>query len=250
MVIRRGRPFANDDPEGPASCKWSSRGASLLQMMIQRDWPLANDHPERLASLKWSSSGVGLLQMIILQSVTPVTPITLVTSARIQIQSRRPFWNYLFLFIQKENGLKSLFSFRFKVYGIEGGVKNVKRCQSNKKTIIVCDLPQMFVLAQRVASLCKIIEALWGTLRHSLPLVNIPDTRTPEVTGGSRSQKDTKWQNQIRIWAFLWLAVYIAIDHSHHQHSCVNLFLKSNLIKHLGPEAPPDGSSDNNGSLF
>ena len=32
----RGRPLANDDPEGPASCKWSSGGAGLLQMMIRR----------------------------------------------------------------------------------------------------------------------------------------------------------------------------------------------------------------------
>ena len=33
-------------------CKWSSGGASLLQMMIQRDQPLANSHPEGPASCK------------------------------------------------------------------------------------------------------------------------------------------------------------------------------------------------------
>ena len=27
MIIRRGRPLANGDPEGPASCKWSFGGA-------------------------------------------------------------------------------------------------------------------------------------------------------------------------------------------------------------------------------
>ena len=36
MVIQRGWPLENDDPEGPASCKWSSGGAGLLQMIIQR----------------------------------------------------------------------------------------------------------------------------------------------------------------------------------------------------------------------
>ena len=63
MIIRRGRPLANDHPEGPASCKWSSGGAGLLQMIIWWDQPLANDHPEGQASCKWSSSGTSLLQM-------------------------------------------------------------------------------------------------------------------------------------------------------------------------------------------
>ena len=35
-MIRRDRPLANDDPKGPASCKWSSGGAGLLQMIIWR----------------------------------------------------------------------------------------------------------------------------------------------------------------------------------------------------------------------
>ena len=65
-----------------ASCKWSSGRAGLLQMIIQRGRPLANDHPERPASYKWSS----------------VTPVTLVNSARIQVQFRGPFQNNLFLF--------------------------------------------------------------------------------------------------------------------------------------------------------
>ena len=62
MINLRGRPLANDHPEGPASFKWSSGGAGLLQMMIRRDQPLANDHPEGPASCKWSSEGGGLLQ--------------------------------------------------------------------------------------------------------------------------------------------------------------------------------------------
>ena len=32
VVKMRGRPLANDDPKGPASCKWSFGGAGLLQM--------------------------------------------------------------------------------------------------------------------------------------------------------------------------------------------------------------------------
>ena len=82
IIIWRIRPLANDHLEGQATCKWSSRGSGLLQMIIRRIWPLANDHLEGRASNKWSS----------------ITPITLVTSERIQIQSRGPFWNNLFLF--------------------------------------------------------------------------------------------------------------------------------------------------------
>ena len=44
MIILRIRPLANDHPEDPASCKWSSGGSGLLQMI---------------------SAGTGLLQMII-----------------------------------------------------------------------------------------------------------------------------------------------------------------------------------------
>ena len=47
----------------------------LLFLIISRGWTLANDHPEGPTSCKWSS-------------ITPVTPVT---SARIQIQSRGPF---------------------------------------------------------------------------------------------------------------------------------------------------------------
>ena len=74
-----GRPLANDDPEGQASCRWSSGGAGLLQMMIRRDRPLADGHPEGplanddtegLASCRWSSGGTGLLQMIIRRAAT------------------------------------------------------------------------------------------------------------------------------------------------------------------------------------
>ena len=34
-----------DHLEGPASCKLSSGGDGLLQMIIRRSWPLANYHP-------------------------------------------------------------------------------------------------------------------------------------------------------------------------------------------------------------
>ena len=50
VVKMRGRPLVNDDAEGPASCKWSSLGAGLLQMMIWRDRPLANGHLEGSSS--------------------------------------------------------------------------------------------------------------------------------------------------------------------------------------------------------
>ena len=64
-------------------CWFWSGGAGLLQMIIRRGRPLANDHPEGPAYCKWSS----------------VTPVTLVNSARNQIQSRGPFYNNLFLLI-------------------------------------------------------------------------------------------------------------------------------------------------------
>ena len=66
MVIRIDWPLANDHPDGPASCKWSSELAGLLQIIIQMDWPLANDHPDGLASGKWSSGWTGLSQMTLL----------------------------------------------------------------------------------------------------------------------------------------------------------------------------------------
>ena len=65
MIIWRIQPLANDHPEDPPSCKWSSGGTGHLQMIIQRILPLANDHLEDLASYKWSSGGTGLLQIII-----------------------------------------------------------------------------------------------------------------------------------------------------------------------------------------
>ena len=52
-------------------------------MIIQRIWPLANDHFDGPTSCKWSS----------------VTLVTLVTFARIQIQSCGPFQNNLLLFV-------------------------------------------------------------------------------------------------------------------------------------------------------
>ena len=64
MVIPVDLPLANDHPDGPASCKWSSGGASLLQTITMRDQPHANDHPDEPASCKWSSGGASLLQII------------------------------------------------------------------------------------------------------------------------------------------------------------------------------------------
>ena len=63
-------------------CSCSCCCSVHLQMIIRRNRPLANDHQEGPASCKKLSD----------------TPVTLVTSARIQIQSRGPFWNNLFLF--------------------------------------------------------------------------------------------------------------------------------------------------------
>ena len=65
VVKMRGRPLANDDPKGPASCKWWSEGTGLLQMVIRRGRPFANDDPEGLDTCKWSFRGASLLQMII-----------------------------------------------------------------------------------------------------------------------------------------------------------------------------------------
>ena len=71
MIIWRIRPLANDHPEDPASCKWSSGGSGLLQMIIQQIQPLANDHMEVQATCKWSSGGSDHLQMII-QRIRPL----------------------------------------------------------------------------------------------------------------------------------------------------------------------------------
>ena len=75
MIIWRIWPLVNDQPEDPATCKWSSWGTGNLQMIIQRIrllqmiiWriqPLANDQLEDPATCKWSSGGTGHLQMII-----------------------------------------------------------------------------------------------------------------------------------------------------------------------------------------
>ena len=89
------RPFANDLLEVQASCNWSSGGTGLLQLIFRRIRPLTNDHPEDPAFSKWSSGGSGLLQ------ISSVHPLNLVTSARIQYQSRRPFQNNLRLLNQE-----------------------------------------------------------------------------------------------------------------------------------------------------
>ena len=88
MINWRGWPLANHHPEGPAPCKWSSKGTGLLQTNIPRVQPLANDHPKgsfwpdsqyssglpdssnsqsfnNNNNCNSSSEGSGLLQMII-----------------------------------------------------------------------------------------------------------------------------------------------------------------------------------------
>ena len=55
MIIWRIRPLANDHPDDSATCKLSSRWFGLLQMSIRRIWALANDHLEDVPSCKWSS---------------------------------------------------------------------------------------------------------------------------------------------------------------------------------------------------
>ena len=54
MIIRMGRPYANDYPDGPALWKWSSKWAGIMQMIIQMGRPFANDHLEGPAFCKWS----------------------------------------------------------------------------------------------------------------------------------------------------------------------------------------------------
>ena len=51
MIILRDQPLANDHLEWPASCKWSSGVAGLLQMIIRTGRPLANDHLSPLSPL-------------------------------------------------------------------------------------------------------------------------------------------------------------------------------------------------------
>ena len=58
------RTLANDNLDGPALSKWSSRWTSLLQIIIWIDQPLANDHLDGPAFCKWSSGWTGLLQII------------------------------------------------------------------------------------------------------------------------------------------------------------------------------------------
>ena len=64
MIIRMDLPFANDHPDGPASCNWSSGWTGLLQIIIGMDRPLANDHSDWPAFCKWSYAWISLLQMI------------------------------------------------------------------------------------------------------------------------------------------------------------------------------------------
>ena len=60
---------------GKNPSKWKmkvlSGGSGLLQMIIRRIRPLANDQPENPASNKWSSGGTGHLQTIICHPCHP-----------------------------------------------------------------------------------------------------------------------------------------------------------------------------------
>ena len=68
--VTPGTPVTLVSPPSPGCCCWccccwSFGGASLLKMIIRRGRPLANDHPEGPTSCKWSSGGAVLMQMII-----------------------------------------------------------------------------------------------------------------------------------------------------------------------------------------
>ena len=65
MIIKMGRPFANDHPDGPVFRKWSFGWAGLLQMIIRISRPFAIDHKNGPPFCKWSPGWAGLLQMII-----------------------------------------------------------------------------------------------------------------------------------------------------------------------------------------
>ena len=97
MIILMDRPLANDHPDGPASCKWSSRwtpsckwlpgGTGLSQMILQMDRPLANDYPEvpascnlQVASCKWSSGSTRFISifLLILQQISYFPPINII----------------------------------------------------------------------------------------------------------------------------------------------------------------------------
>ena len=60
MIIPRGQPLANDHPQKPASCKWSSRGSSHLQMIIRRP-----HHPSHLCQDSDSTSRTFLEQFVL-----------------------------------------------------------------------------------------------------------------------------------------------------------------------------------------
>ena len=118
MIIQRIRPLANDHPEDPASCKWSSWGSGPFQMIIQRIWPLANDHPENLASFKWSFRGSGLLQIIIRhpphpnhlsQDLNSISCTLLEQFALVPVSWGSPYQS-LFLRNELEKSLRSVFS--------------------------------------------------------------------------------------------------------------------------------------------
>ena len=80
------------------TCKWSSGGSLLFQIIIRRIRPLANDHPEDLASCKWSSGGTGLLQITIHHPCFPSHPChPSHLYDRIHIQSRGHFSKQFFL---------------------------------------------------------------------------------------------------------------------------------------------------------
>ena len=66
MILLIDRPHANDHPDGPASCIWSSWSTGLLQMIIMIDMSLANDHLDGSASFKWLSERNDLYKMIIM----------------------------------------------------------------------------------------------------------------------------------------------------------------------------------------
>ena len=88
-------------------------------MIIWRERPFANDHLEDLDFCNRWSGGTGLFQMI------DSSPLTLVTSARIQIQSRGSFQNNLFL-------LCSVLLRKLKIQDLPPGIRgqDLKPCSA------------------------------------------------------------------------------------------------------------------------
>ena len=103
-------PFCGCQNEGPVSCKWSSGGAGLLQMIIQRGRPLANDHP---VSHTFLEQFVLVLYRVSREGVDmDVPPQKIVLSRRSCISHIVPLWltcPHPFLYFCRASEVTSLF---------------------------------------------------------------------------------------------------------------------------------------------